>query len=128
MKELEQLLQSLMAAQSKEPRIKNTADNLSSSPFADFFTFPQYSTDPTWYAGLTAHPMVGSEIRSMAAIADVEVTMVDAHASVKVLSRKQPKQLLKMVVGLQCLCLSILHINVTAVGAMVLYSFSVKVY
>ncbi|XP_031396054.1 transcription factor bHLH96-like [Punica granatum] len=128
-KELEQLLQSLKAAQRKVSGNKNTTNDLSSSPFADFFTFPQYSADPTQlnhYAGPTVETMVGPE-RPETAIANVEVTMADNHANVKVLSTKQPKQLLKMVVRLQYLGVSILHLNVTTVNDMVLYSFSTRV-
>ncbi|KAH8507719.1 hypothetical protein H0E87_010032 [Populus deltoides] len=61
------------------------------------------------------------------AIADVEVTMTERHANLKILSRRHPKQLLKMVTGLHSLGLYTLHLNVTTVGQMVLYSFSVKV-
>ncbi|KAK4755348.1 hypothetical protein SAY87_009105 [Trapa incisa] len=124
-KELEQLLQSLKAVSQRGPRA--VPDNLSSSPFADFFTFPQYSTDPTHptrYGGLSADPMAAG---CVAAAADVEVNMVDAHANVKVLSRRKPQQLLKMVVGLQSLGLTILHLNVTSVHDTALFSFSVKV-
>ncbi|KAK4798113.1 hypothetical protein SAY86_030439 [Trapa natans] len=124
-KELEQLLQSLKAVSQRGPRA--VPDNLSSSPFADFFTFPQYSTDPTHptrYGGLSADPMAAGRV---AAAADVEVNMVDAHANVKVLSRRKPQQLLKMVVGLQSLGLTILHLNVTSVHDTALFSFSIKV-
>lgn len=61
------------------------------------------------------------------AIADIEVTMVESHANLKVLSRRRPKQLLKLLVGLQHLQLTTLHLNVTTVDQMVLYSFSLKV-
>lgn len=61
------------------------------------------------------------------AAADIEVTMVDSHANLKILSKKRPRQLLKMVAGFQSLRLSVLHLNVTTVDEMVLYSVSVKV-
>ncbi|KAJ6378083.1 hypothetical protein OIU78_028337 [Salix suchowensis] len=60
-------------------------------------------------------------------IADVEVTMIESHANLKIQSRKHPKQLSKMVAGLHSLALHILHLNVTTIDQMVLYSFSVKV-
>ena len=60
-------------------------------------------------------------------IADVEVTMVESHANIKIRSKKRPKQLLKMVSGLHSLRLTILHLNVTTTGEVVLYSLSVKV-
>ncbi|XP_021274309.1 transcription factor bHLH96-like isoform X2 [Herrania umbratica] len=60
-------------------------------------------------------------------VADVEVTMVESHANLKILSKRHPKQLLKMVAGLHSLGLYVLHLNVTSVEHMVLYSLSVKV-
>nr|AFK42640.1 unknown [Medicago truncatula] len=61
------------------------------------------------------------------AVADIEVTMVDSHANMKILSKKKPGQLMKIVVGLQNLRLTIFHLNVTTVDDMVLYSVSIKV-
>lgn len=89
----------------------------SHSPLAQFFIFPQYSTRTTENESTAA----------AAAAADIEVTMVESHANLKILSRKQPGQLLKMVAAFQTLRLTILHLNVTTVDQMVLYSVSVKV-
>lgn len=61
------------------------------------------------------------------AVGDVEVTMVETHANIKVLSRTRPKQLFKMVAWLHSVRLTILHLNVTTVDQMALYSFSAKV-
>ncbi|PNX77732.1 transcription factor bHLH96-like protein [Trifolium pratense] len=60
-------------------------------------------------------------------IADVEVTMVESHANLKIRSKKRPKQLLKMVSSLHGMCLTILHLNVTTTDEFVFYSLSVKV-
>ncbi|XP_058096952.1 transcription factor bHLH96-like [Magnolia sinica] len=112
-KELEQLLHSLEAQKRTESGF--------SFPFSGFFTFPQYtscSTNPS---------SINEMAENRSAIADIEVTMVESHANVKVLSRRRPELLLKMVGGLQNLRLTILHLNVTTVDEMVLYSFSVKV-
>ncbi|XP_010939706.1 transcription factor bHLH94 [Elaeis guineensis] len=129
-KELEQLLQSLEV----QKRLKQRSDTV---PFADFFTFPQYSscssqsangaaTTTTAAAAINTNATeIMAENRS--AIADIEVMMVDSHANLKVLSRRRPKQLLKLVVGLQNLQLTTLHLNVTTMDEMVLYSFSLKV-
>lgn len=116
MKELEQLLQSLEAQKriSKQP-----PDGSLSSVFSGFFTFPQYSAFSTESSESMAE--------KHSAIADIEVTMVERHANIKVQSRKHPKQLLKMVAGLHSLHLIVLHLNVTTVENMVLYSFCVKV-
>ncbi|XP_010535287.1 PREDICTED: transcription factor bHLH96 [Tarenaya hassleriana] len=119
-KELEHLLQSM------EPRRKTRNDdvamddrnNTSSSsppPFSDFFTFPQYSSRPS--------------VESPAAegTAEIEVTMVESHANLRILSRKRPRQLVKLVSSIQSLSLTLLHLNVTSLGHSVLYSISVKV-
>nr|XP_010942629.1 transcription factor bHLH96 [Elaeis guineensis] len=128
-KELEQLLQSLEA----QKRLKQRSD---AAPFADFFTFPQYSSSSSCSTHSTAitsaATATNNNIReAMAenwpAVADIEVTMVESHANLKVLSRRRPKQLLKLVVGLQSLQLTTLHLNVTTMDQMVLYSFSLKV-
>eukprot|EP00268_Persea_americana_P006911 TRINITY_DN124_c0_g3_i3.p1 TRINITY_DN124_c0_g3~~TRINITY_DN124_c0_g3_i3.p1 ORF type:complete len:134 (-),score=22.58 TRINITY_DN124_c0_g3_i3:165-566(-) len=94
-----------------------------SSPFADFFTFPQYSCSTNRNRNSTNDTVVENH----SAIADIEVTMVESHANLKVLSRRRPKQLLKMVAGFQSLHLTILHLNVTTIDDMVLYTFSTKV-
>ncbi|PWA34236.1 Myc-type, basic helix-loop-helix (bHLH) domain-containing protein [Artemisia annua] len=60
------------------------------------------------------------------AMAEIEVTMVENNANLKILSKKRHRQLLKMVAGLQCLWLTILYLNVTTVDQLVLYSLSVK--
>ncbi|XP_058087567.1 transcription factor bHLH94-like [Magnolia sinica] len=117
-KELEQLLQSLEA----QKRITQRSDANFTSPFADFFTFPQYSS-----CSNNCNSTNETVAENRSAIADIEVTMVESHANLKVLSKRRPKQLLKIVAGLQNLHLTILHLNVTTIDQMVLYSLSVKV-
>ncbi|KAA8536895.1 hypothetical protein F0562_029373 [Nyssa sinensis] len=116
-KELEQRLHSLVGRQKFEAG--------SSSAFAEFFTFPQYSTKATHAENSTAMDDLTAQNHS--AIADIEVTMVESHVNLKIRSKKRPKQLLKMVSGLQSLRLTILHLNVTTMDQIVLYSLSVKV-
>lgn len=133
MKELEQLLQSMeVHKRTKQEPDTNGFSSSSSSPFAQFFTFPQYSTRATQCndsaATATANEsMAQQHQQNQWAVADIEVTMVESHANLKILSKKQPRQLLKMVAGLQSLRLTILHLNVTTFDQMVLYSVSVKV-
>ena len=114
-KELEQLLQSMEAQKGIKQRLDNS---LSSGLFSGFFTLPQYTC---------SNESSESMMEKRSAIADIEVTMVESYANIKILSRKHPKQLLKMVAALQSLHLIVLHLNVTTVDNMVLYSFSVKV-
>ncbi|PUZ48669.1 hypothetical protein GQ55_7G264500 [Panicum hallii var. hallii] len=154
-KELEQQVQSLEAqklalqqqrggtpserdAARAPPRDPAAASNSSASvtgeaaerpPFARFFRYPQYAwrhTPPREDGAAT----VGAEEASRAsAVADVEVSVVvDAHASLRVMARRRPGQLLKMVAGMQALGLAVLHLNVTAApGELALYTLNLKV-
>ncbi|KAI4366555.1 hypothetical protein MLD38_022418 [Melastoma candidum] len=126
-KELEHLLQSMESHKRTPDEEDNNNNNnnggggasSTTPPFADFFAFPQYSTR-------SADNPVGADGRRLA-LADIEVTMVESHANIKVLVRKRARQLLKLVAGLQTMRLSILHLNVTSHEDSVLYSASVKV-
>ncbi|KAF8111234.1 hypothetical protein N665_0076s0221 [Sinapis alba] len=117
LKELEHQLQSM------EPPAKTTAtedagaaSSSSSGPFKDFFAFPQYSSRTSSSSCVAAE-----------GTAEIEVTMVESHASVKILAKKRPKQLLKLVASIQSLRLTLLHLNVTTHDNSVLYSISLKV-
>ncbi|PIA58572.1 hypothetical protein AQUCO_00500478v1 [Aquilegia coerulea] len=120
-KELEQLLQSL-EAQKRQQTQKEGTDESSSNffppPFSQFFSCPQFS----WCQIPGDNP---SENRT--AIADIEVTLIESHANLRILSRKRPHQLFKMVAGFQNLQLTILHLNVTTLDPLVFYSLSAKV-
>ncbi|KAL3630504.1 hypothetical protein CASFOL_023488 [Castilleja foliolosa] len=120
-KELEQLQQFLEAHKlTNQQNHTQAQENTSSNMFSNFFTFPQYSMSPATTAAEMA-------VEKRSNVADIEVSMVESHANIKILSRKRPKQLLKMVTGFQSLCLAVLHLNITTVDRSVLYSFSVKV-
>ena len=123
-KELEHRLQ-LLSAQ-KEVKERSDGGSSCSSPFAEFFTFPQFSTSST-RGDNNSVSMNESMVETQSAIADIEVTMVESHANLKIRSKRRPAQLLKVVSGLNSLRLSILHLNVTTVDQTVLYSLSVKV-
>ncbi|XP_074555676.1 transcription factor bHLH94-like [Curcuma longa] len=116
-KELEKLVQTLEA----HKRIKQRAG---SAPFADLFTFAQCSSDSSRRAKFTSDEKTSE---TMVPAADIDVSMVDCHANLKVLSPRRPKQLLRLVVGLQNLNLTTLHLNVTTIHEIVFYSFSLKV-
>ncbi|WVZ55757.1 hypothetical protein U9M48_006379 [Paspalum notatum var. saurae] len=135
-RELEQMLQSLEVQKSIKSRAAaggSTADAAGSSPFAGFFSFPQYTTSgshgccSSTSLGSSSSSNAGSDASAGSAVADIEVTMVEGHASLKVLARRRPKQLLKLVAGLHQLRIPPLHLNVTTVDALVLYTFSLKV-
>ncbi|KAL6132670.1 hypothetical protein ACLB2K_064909 [Fragaria x ananassa] len=116
--------------------------NCSDLPFSDFFSFPQYSSSTrasTSTAHQTSHenrydsdqmPSVEHKYpvdMNVKAAEDIEVTMVESHANLKVRSKRVPKQLLKFVSGLHTLRLTVLHLNVSTFDEIVLYSLSVKV-
>ncbi|CAA0831188.1 Transcription factor bHLH96 [Striga hermonthica] len=105
-KELEQLLQFL--------EVNNPA-NQHSNAFSDFFTFPQYSQSPA----IAAERRLG--------IADIEVAMAESHANIKILTKRRPKQLLKLVARFQSIGLTVLHLNITTLDHSIFYSFTVKI-
>ncbi|KAJ8471323.1 hypothetical protein OPV22_025666 [Ensete ventricosum] len=123
-KRLEKLVHSLEV-------LKTVKQRSSSSPslFADFFSFPQYSSTSPCCKNSAADGSAGEPAveNHSPVVAEVEVTTVETHANLKVLSTRRPKQLQNMVVGLQGLHLTTLHLNVTTIDDMVLYSFSLKV-
>ncbi|CAJ1971725.1 unnamed protein product [Sphenostylis stenocarpa] len=121
-KELEQLLQCMKG---QKRTMENGGGFSDSSPFAEFFMFPQYSTRATQSS--RGYPGTCETRNNSWGVADIEVTLVDGHANIKILSKKRPGLLLKMVVGLQTLAFTILHLNVTTVDDMVLTTVSVKV-
>ncbi|KAE8657248.1 Transcription factor bHLH71 [Hibiscus syriacus] len=130
MKELEHLLQTLEAeklrvlqqvrleAANEEETTNTNTKLLSSPPFSQFFMHPQYtwSQIPNRYTSKTK-----------ASTADIEVTLIETHANLRILSRRGPTQLSKLVAGFHSLYLSILHLNVTTMDPLVLYSISAKV-
>ncbi|XP_059630283.1 transcription factor bHLH94-like [Cornus florida] len=128
-KELEQHLQTLEAHKRNDDQVHPNINNDFFSPlFANFFAFPQYSTRSVHDHKNSPATMANEAVsESPSALADIEVTMVESHANLKILSKKRPRQLLKMVAGLQCLRLTVLHLNVTTVDQMVLYSLNVRV-
>ncbi|GMJ06034.1 beta HLH protein 71 [Hibiscus trionum] len=124
-KELEHLLQTLEAeklrvlqqlkpAAAANEEISNTNSQLL-----------QFSMHPDRYTRSQIPNKCTSKIK--AATADVEVTLIETHANLRIVSRKGPTQLSKLVAGFQSLYLSILHLNVTTMDPLVLYSISAKV-
>jgi hypothetical protein len=111
-------------------KVLKTNTDTDAVPFADFFTFPQFSCSLPPRSSSCGN--FGSEdnvaIERQKAFADIEVTMVESHANLKLLVKRRPKQLLSIVVGLQSLRLSILHLNASSSDQMVLYSFNLKVW
>ncbi|KAK8643109.1 hypothetical protein V6N13_012423 [Hibiscus sabdariffa] len=59
--------------------------------------------------------------------ANIEVTKAETHADLKILMKKQPRRLSKLVGGLQRLKLTVVNLNVTTADEMALYSINVKI-
>ncbi|XP_030466298.1 transcription factor bHLH71-like [Syzygium oleosum] len=139
-KELEHLLQSLEAQKlqlsqhqagqditNEEADTTNNTNNDGPSkilqpPFSQFFMYPQY----TWSQAPNKYT-ASSTSTARAAIADIEVTLIETHASLRILSRRNPRQLSRLIAGFHTLHLNILHLNVTTLDPLVLYSISAKV-
>ncbi|KAG6405386.1 hypothetical protein SASPL_132975 [Salvia splendens] len=126
-KELEHILQSLEAKKFALLEHGNVTTNDENdqkpkigSPFGQFFAYPQFSCSDS---------RLGNKYtsQSKAAIADIEVTLIETHANIRVLSRRRLRQLSKMVAAFQSVFLTILHLNVTTLDSLVLYSISAKV-
>ncbi|KAL6008359.1 hypothetical protein ACLOJK_033868 [Asimina triloba] len=144
-KELEQHLQSLEAqkrllSQQKLGREgKHVSSNSNSSngniaglgspPFAQFFSYPQYSWCQQAPREHHLQQQAADQTSSTGqrAVADIEATLIESHANLKILWRKRSRQLMKIVAGFQSMSLTILHLNVTALDSFVLYSFSLKI-
>lgn len=94
----------------------------SSQPLTEFFMFPQYSMDAR--QNITCYPTKHNQSRAMA---DIEVTLVDSHANIKIMLKKRQGQVMKMVAGIQNLGFNILHLNVSSMDDNVLVSVSAKV-
>lgn len=103
-------------------------------PFSEFFSFPQYSMMSSSSMGDQKNIEVNNNNYNNNAatvevgVGDIEVTMVESHANVKIRSKKRPKQLFNIVSALHSMHLTILHLNLTTTSDFVLYSISLKVY
>ncbi|CAA7020038.1 unnamed protein product [Microthlaspi erraticum] len=97
----------------------NEGDSIASAtPFSDTFKLPQVS--------IASSVVSENGVLGVNALADIEVNLVESHASIKIRSRRRPKLLLNMVFGLQNLGFIILHLNVSTVSDCILYCFSTK--
>ncbi|KAI3505364.1 hypothetical protein L1887_27472 [Cichorium endivia] len=135
-KELEHLLQSLEAQkflltqQQEDAIVHDHTSYIATNPtegceipqvplhLYKFISYPQHNwpQDPN-----------NNSSKSKATIADIEVNLVKTHANLRIVLRKRLTPLSKMVVFLQQFGLSVLHLNVTTLEALVLYSISLKV-
>nr|BAJ34641.1 unnamed protein product [Eutrema halophilum] len=141
-KELEHQLLSLEAQKLQKAKLNQTVTSSTSqdtngdpeiphqpSSLSQFFL---YSYDPS------QENMNGSTSSVKTAMEDLEVTLIETHANIRILSRRNgfrwtavtttgPPQLSKLVAALQSLSLSVLHLSVTTLETFAIYSISTKV-
>ncbi|KAG7585558.1 Myc-type basic helix-loop-helix (bHLH) domain [Arabidopsis thaliana x Arabidopsis arenosa] len=116
-RELENRLHLLNANKEQNENSLSCRDITSATPFSDAFKLPQISMGSS---------TVSENVVFENALADIEVSLVECHASLKIRSRRRPKILLNLVSGLQSLGFIILHLNVSTVSDFILYCFSTK--
>ncbi|KAM7493927.1 hypothetical protein LguiB_028536 [Lonicera macranthoides] len=132
-KELEQLLQSLEAQRfltlqqcaTRGPNETTTSTTTAAAAtkslpplFSQFFAYPQYTA---------SHIPNVHTFTTDTTIADIEVTLIETHANIRILSRRRLMQLSKLISGFHTLHFTILHVSVTTLEPLVLYSISAKV-
>ncbi|KAK9927972.1 hypothetical protein M0R45_025130 [Rubus argutus] len=135
-KELEHLLLSL-EAQKLQLIQSNTVNEDSSttsnprvvqsvmSPFSQFLGHDIPQGQYSWFHQQSPNKYTS---KTRADIADIEVTLIETHANLRILTRRiSPRQLSKLVAGIQTLQLTILHLTVNTIYPFVLYSISVKI-
>ncbi|KAH9317473.1 hypothetical protein KI387_019242, partial [Taxus chinensis] len=133
-KELEHVLQSLEAQkinrrQCNEEGFQSPCSSSAiTSAFNGFFQSTSYSSKCVSDKNNKYLDQGANEVtaESKSAVADVEVTLVETHAALKILSQKRPGQLLQTISALENLHMSILHLNITTISHSVLYSFNLK--
>ncbi|KAJ1408355.1 Myc-type, basic helix-loop-helix [Sesbania bispinosa] len=118
-KELEQLLQSLEA----QKRIRKNEEGGSSSGLSKASS--SVSSGYGMRSSSTEEDEVKAENKSDAA--DIKVTLIQTHVNLKIECQRRPGQLIKVIVALEDLRLTILHLNITSSEASVLYSLNLKI-
>nr|GME01119.1 transcription factor FAMA-like isoform X1 [Ipomoea batatas] len=131
-RELEQLLQCLESQKRRRlygdapPARPMAAGDSSTSPLPPLQqqAQPPFFPAPNEYeAGICEETTAGSK----SCLADVEVKLLGFDGMIKILSRRRPSQLIKVIAALEDLQLTILHTNITTIEQTVLYSFNVKI-
>ncbi|KAK2642936.1 hypothetical protein Ddye_024699 [Dipteronia dyeriana] len=123
-KELEQLFQSLEAQ--KLQLVKSLTSCKENNSSTSKFLPPNLSQFCVYHHNSWSQ-IPRKFITSKTALDNMEVTLMERHASFRIISGSSPKQVSKLVILFQSLHLSILHLNVTTMDPFVLYSISAKV-
>ncbi|KAH0924175.1 hypothetical protein HID58_024193 [Brassica napus] len=140
-KELEHQLLSLEVQKLQKDKLSQTVTSSTSqdsncepeNPHLSLSQFFLHSYDPS------QENRNGSTSSVKTAMEDLEVTLIETHANIRILSRRRgfqwtsvvattgPPQLSKLVAALQSLSLSVLHLSVTTLETFAIYSISTKV-
>ncbi|TKY64160.1 Transcription factor bHLH70 [Spatholobus suberectus] len=128
-KELEQLLQSLEAQ--KRMRKNEEGGGSSSSRVCKAPPPPSLSLPHGYGMRSSSSEEVncGDEVKAenKSEAADIKVTLIQTHVNLKIECQRRPGQLIKVIVALEDLRLTILHLNITSSETSVLYSLNLKV-
>ncbi|CAI0556673.1 unnamed protein product [Linum tenue] len=124
-KELEHSLNTLQAQKLQLTTTTTTTTTEIATPFASSYNEEAMNSNGSTSSGSSGYN------NSNGNIADVEVTLVESHANLRILWRKEmkaaPLQLSKLVCGLHALGLGVLHFSLATVHPFALYSVSAKV-
>ncbi|KAL0395437.1 UNVERIFIED_CONTAM: Transcription factor [Sesamum latifolium] len=131
-KELEHILHSLEANKSWSDQLllenkhnhlnstTTTSDDTKQQPFPpNAHELSSCSRQNPFSTKYTSH-------RKAAATADVQVNLIEAHASIRIVSGRRLRQLSKLVAAFHSLFLNVLHFNLTTSHSFILYSISAK--
>lgn len=130
-KELEQLLQSLEAQ--KRMRKNEEESGGSSRRLCKPPSQPLSSSSPHGYGMMSSttseEVSCGDEVKAenKSEAADIQVTLIQTHVNLKIECQRRPGQLIKVIVALEELRLTILHLNITSSESSVLYSLNLKI-
>lgn len=122
-KELEQILQSLQFQKIK----RENADRTDPKNCLSILPPHQLSAPCNSKCVVDTSSSQLREAEDKSSIADIEVTLIETHGSLKILSKKKHGQLLKIITALEGFHMTILHLNITSMDEAVLFSFNVKV-
>ncbi|RZC01435.1 Transcription factor bHLH70 isoform C [Glycine soja] len=131
-KELEQLLQSLEAQKRMRKNEEGGGGSSSSSTMLCKPPPPSSLSSPHGYgmrSSTSDEVNCGDEVKAenKSEAADIKVTLIQTHVNLKIECQRRPGQLLKVIVALEDLRLTILHLNITSSETSVLYSLNLKI-
>ncbi|KAE9595844.1 hypothetical protein Lal_00030589 [Lupinus albus] len=122
-KELEQLLQSLKAQKMVRKNEEGSNGNNNNGSCSSGLCKPAASLL------CSEEAKFGDEVKTEmnSNLGHIEVTLIQTHVNLKIECQRKPGQLIKVIVALEDLRLTILHLNITSTVTSVLYSLNLKI-